>query len=614
MATARELTWKLGWQISNGPIKQADQATDDLTGKVNKLGKETQGLGSKAKTGFGGFGSAIKAGLGIFTGMSIGSMIKDTFQTGIKWGWEFDSTMQQNQIAFESMLGSTDKAKSMLSTLQTMAAKTPFEFPELATSAKKMLAFGFEADKIPGILTNIGDAASGLSLGSAGVDRISLALGQMKAKGKISGEEIRQLTETGIPAIQILADKFGISTAQATEFASKGILPVNESLDALISGMEDRFPNAMDKQSKSFSGLMSTLKDNTQMALGKVMKPLFDDLTNNTLPGLINKTQEFSDTYQQTGDLFGSLKKVIGEAFGPNTAEAIDIVKGAFDGLKDAVGFVSDNFNVFGPILAGVVFDITAMEVIGIVTGLMETWEASTFAQTLAQEGLNAALMSNPIGLVVGLIGLAVVAGIALYQNWDTVSAHLSSAWESIKNNFTIGVNFVIDKIDWLINKLNKIPGVEIPLISRLEEKVSPGKQIDHGMTESTSIVPTQNTDIMGTGLAQTIGIRGAATGGTILGSGAYLTGENGPEIITDTPGATVIPNKQTQQILSATNNNTNSSPVFQMAPISISVSGAGQPTEVAQEVKKVLGEELYQMLEDYFYKLSVKTPMPAER
>jgi phage tail tape-measure protein len=92
--------------------------------------------------------------------------------------------MQQNKIAFENMLGSGVKADALLSRLQKMAAETPFEFPELAGTTKKLLAFGFQVEKIPGMLSNIGDASSGLGLGAEGLSRISIALGQIKAKGK----------------------------------------------------------------------------------------------------------------------------------------------------------------------------------------------------------------------------------------------------------------------------------------------------------------------------------------------------------------------------------------------------------------------------------------------
>ncbi|WP_221469359.1 tape measure protein [Cohnella nanjingensis] len=169
--------------------------------------------------------------------------------------------MEQARIAFETMLGSATKARRLLDDLQDFANHTPFEFPELRDSSKRLLAFGFTAEKIIPMMTGIGNAASGLGLGSEGIGRITLALGQMKAKAKVSADEMLQLTEAGIPAWDILAKRMGISTAQTMKLAEKGLIPATQAIEALIDGMNQRFPNMMDKQSKSLFGLLSNIKD-----------------------------------------------------------------------------------------------------------------------------------------------------------------------------------------------------------------------------------------------------------------------------------------------------------------------------------------------------------------
>jgi len=169
--------------------------------------------------------------------------------------------MEQSEIAFETMLGSAAKAKSFMADLMDFANDTPFEFPELQNSSKKLLAFGFAADQILPMMTAIGNASAGLSLGGEGINRISTALGQMRAKSKVSAEEMLQLTEAGIPAWDILAAKMKTSTAAAMDLASKGVIPADKAIDALIEGMNERFPNLMEKQSHSLIGLWSNIKD-----------------------------------------------------------------------------------------------------------------------------------------------------------------------------------------------------------------------------------------------------------------------------------------------------------------------------------------------------------------
>jgi tape measure domain-containing protein len=321
----------------------------------------------------------IKNAFSFAGGFAIFDLIKKGFEGSVKAGFEFDKVMEQNKIAFESMLGSADKANDILGKLSKMAAETPFEFPELATAAKKMLAFGFEANKIPSMLKNIGDAAAGLGLGADGVNRITTALGQMQAKGKISAQEMMQLTEAGIPAWDILAKAMGKSTAEVMKLSEKGLLPARKSIDMLVAGMEEKFPNMMEKQSKSFAGLMSTVKDNVQITFGKILEPAFNNMTSTVLPAMVKSLDDFT--------------KRIGN-----------------EGVGNAVQSLVLSFDKLLPVLVGVATTLGTYKVIFTIDAAMKAWKASTIAMTFAQGGLNAVLAANPIGAVATAIGLLVTA------------------------------------------------------------------------------------------------------------------------------------------------------------------------------------------------------------
>ena len=88
----------------------------------------------------------------------------------------------------------------MLSDLQDFAQVTPFDLESVTNGSRRLLAMGFSAEQIIPVMTAVGDAAAGLGMQAEGIDRITLAMGQMAAKGKVSAEEIRQLAEAGIPA------------------------------------------------------------------------------------------------------------------------------------------------------------------------------------------------------------------------------------------------------------------------------------------------------------------------------------------------------------------------------------------------------------------------------
>ena len=159
------------------------------------------------------------------------------------------SKMEQNQIAFESFLGSAGAARVFQQDLVKLAADTPFELPQLTQASKKMLAFGFAARDIVPMMTAVGDAVSGLGGSALMIDRVTIALGQMKAKGRVQGDELLQLAEAGIPAYQILQEKLNLTGKQVANIGREGI-KADVAIKALVEGMNDRFGGMMQKQAK----------------------------------------------------------------------------------------------------------------------------------------------------------------------------------------------------------------------------------------------------------------------------------------------------------------------------------------------------------------------------
>jgi phage tail tape-measure protein len=94
------------------------------------------------------------------------------------------ASLEQVKVAFTTLLHSASAANTMVANLQKFAQTTPFELAGVEQSTQKLLAFGFSAKSIIPTLTAVGNAASGLNLGQAGMDEIILALGQTKKKGR----------------------------------------------------------------------------------------------------------------------------------------------------------------------------------------------------------------------------------------------------------------------------------------------------------------------------------------------------------------------------------------------------------------------------------------------
>lgn len=258
-------------------------------------------------------------------GANIVSKLGDLAVSGVRAGVETAASMEQANISFTTMLGSADKANTFVAKLADFAAKTPFDFPGLQSSASTLLSAGVNADKIIPIMKTLGDVTSGMGTGAEGVQRATKALQQMNAAGKITGEDLNQLRDAGIPVYDLLAAATGKTKEQVSALAASGKLGKKE-LDAMMSALEtgkglEKFTangGLMIAQSQSLNGLWSTFTDNLQMGLGKAINPLIPALK----------------------DGLGGAATWLGDVAMPGLAKGL---QGVIDGAKTFVGWIESS-------------------------------------------------------------------------------------------------------------------------------------------------------------------------------------------------------------------------------------------------------------------------------
>lgn len=179
-----------------------------------------------------------------------------------KFAIQSASDFEQNRIAFETMLGSADKAKKLLKDVSDFAAKTPFELPEVVTGAKQLLAYNIEAEKLIPTFNALGNIAAGV--GKDKLPQLILAFGQVKAAGRLTGNELRQFTEAGVPMLDELGKRFGKTAGEVKIMVEEGKVGFAD-VEAAMFGMSQeggKFFNLMQRQSTTFGGVMSNLSDN----------------------------------------------------------------------------------------------------------------------------------------------------------------------------------------------------------------------------------------------------------------------------------------------------------------------------------------------------------------
>lgn len=215
---------------------------------------------------------------GVFAGFTISSVVSELQQAAAAV-LSFKSNLQSSEIAFTTMLGNVDLAQQHLKDLQRFALTTPFEFEGLVDASKRMQAMGFEARQVIPILTDVGNAVAAVGGRRDVLDRVILAISQIQAKGRVAAQEMNQLAEAGIPAWRILSEQLGKSRAETIQLAEQGKISGKVFLDAFQKFSQANFGGMMERQSRTFAGAMSNIKDTLLQTAGTAFDPLFQQIS-----------------------------------------------------------------------------------------------------------------------------------------------------------------------------------------------------------------------------------------------------------------------------------------------------------------------------------------------
>lgn len=234
----------------------------------------------------------------------------------LRMGFNFNIAMEQNQVAFEHFLGSAEAARTELSYLYDLAARTPFEFQQLAGATRRFMAFGFTLQETNRYMQIIGDTAAGLGGDTAtNIERLVLVLGQVRATGRVLGQDMLQLQQLGINTTEIFEKQLGISRSAMRRGIGELNIPAEIAIPALMRGMDAQFRGMAAKQAQTVGGMLTTLHDYTAQVMGAVTTQGFERLRSTVLPSLISLTQELAAAGQR-GTGFMGMMEIIDEKFG----------------------------------------------------------------------------------------------------------------------------------------------------------------------------------------------------------------------------------------------------------------------------------------------------------
>lgn len=379
-------------------------------------------------SGISKLGGIAKKGAGVAVA-AVGA-VTAALGAGVVAGVKYNASIESYQTSFEVMTGSAEKAAEVIDKLKKVGAETPFELPDLADTTQLLMNYGFSADEAMDSMMMLGD----ISQGSAEkMSRIATAYGQMSSAGKVSLEDVKQMIEAGFNPLQEISESTGESMASLYDRISKGTISVDEITASMQRATSEggKYFQSMEKQSQTFSGLISTLKDNAQQLLGEVVKPISDGLTESLLPAAISAIEQLTQGFEENG-VSGMIQA------------AGNIVNGLFTGIMENA-----------PLLISTGMELLNQFWLGIATGLPE----------LIVKGFEI-VTQLALGIMQNLPQL-VTQGSAAITNY--VSGLLSALPSVLQS----GVQMVLRLVDGIINNLPVIVSAAAQAIARFVASVA---------------------------------------------------------------------------------------------------------------------------------------------
>ena len=284
------------------------------------------------KSGIEKLGSIAKTGLKV-TATAIGA-VSGAFGAAVLSGVKYNSQMEQYITSFGTMLGSAEEATKLVNSLKEMGAKTPFETSDLAKASQTLLAFGTSAEDLLPTLQMLGDVSQG---NKERFDSLTLAFAQVGSAGKLSGQDLLQFVNAGFNPLNEISKMTGESMAELKERMSAGGVSAEEVAEAFKHATSEggQFYQAMEAQSQTFNGQMSTLKDNAMSFIGELTQGVTNTLKDSVLPTVNGWLEELQSAFTSNG-----VEGVV-TAFGSILADACTKLAQAAPGVVDlAVGFI----------------------------------------------------------------------------------------------------------------------------------------------------------------------------------------------------------------------------------------------------------------------------------
>ena len=330
------------------------------------------------------------------------------------------ASLEQTTIAFDVLVGNIEKSRKLLKDMEQFAKISPFDVGEVEQAGKRLMAMGFAAKEIIPTLKDVGDVTAGIGIGGGRFERIIHNLAQVRTQGKLTARELRDFAVNGVPLLDSLATSIaGLSPnlmearAQIHDMIRRGQVSDMQVLRAFrkMSSAGGQFADLMFKQSKTFLGMLSNIRDSlliTAREIGQVFMP--------PLKAVASKVLELLDLFRSMDPTVKRVTAVL-SLMGLAGGVALTAMSVAAIALGAAMLFLGPAIKMFTTfttlLLSSQLVFASIASVFGTIASTILTLinPLSVIIVPVVLIAKAFAFMVTPLGLVVaGMAGLAVIA------------------------------------------------------------------------------------------------------------------------------------------------------------------------------------------------------------
>lgn len=329
---------------------------DSATRRTQRFTADVQAQGGVVDRVFHSMGRSAKASLQVAataaaaTTVGVAALGKNTLSTGLAY-----NAMQQNaNAALKTMLGSQKAVNEQMEKLGKLAQNSPFSKATFISAQQQLIAFGVEVEKVIPLLDAMQNAVAASGGGSQQLADLAFVVAQIKAAGKITGQDLIQLGQRGINAAEIIGKAFGKSSAEVKAMISKNQIDADQAIDALTKGMMEKFGGATDAIKKQWSGAADRIKAANRDIGADLGKMFIDPAGGGRAVEWGNKLADVLRTFQKRlREAQGGVEDFLSPAF-KNISKGLDAANNAlkkFDAAR--AGAQLEKLTSYTPLIGG---------------------------------------------------------------------------------------------------------------------------------------------------------------------------------------------------------------------------------------------------------------------